>query len=834
MSFINNRLGNGFLIKFAGSSLNQEHYFGGAKKNLDVRLYFSASDLHNFDPVKSYTPVRYQSNRSMDFDRNNVSLNYAFDYNWEKIKISDDIESISIIAINQRNDHIYAGCQLDAGGESCIFRSIDSGASFQLLEKFEGSVPIHDIAFDRRNGIYICSYNAFLETNGKRGALVYSADGSSGSYHVVDGKDVGSYKTILARSNGEVIAAGYDKASSEWLVRRSVDGSSGSFITIDNVSQLTPGAYDTIAFDIVEDSSGNVYVCGNESRVRWIIRKCSDTTTLGNFSYIDSFESSLAGGDFLVRPYIMCLDSNENLYVCGYNRVYERRNYDFLETDHYSFFVRKSTTLASGSFFNVDEFKFGDAVINYEHDYDYPSPSMVCDSSDNIFYTLDAQISIGFNDIGACFIKKLLPGITQELGSEVSGSSILVAAHDFKCDVHFCCLSIDSEDRLYFYNKLDNSNCRSFFRRSVNNDKIFPFISEGENLINVDGVLQLTIEFYIDETLPTFNNLYFLNFLDNSENTNAHGINIGRLGKVEKDLNIPNKYKFKYSFDYFSKYESKLNLPLGSGCFALIFLDTIPSGMLVEKIYIDFSIPLSNDGVEYFKNIESQNTDKIMSYKKTKPKDLEELELYKKYKEFPHSMGIFQMPNLSLGTTDSGKIGKTENNIIQINHIGSVVKVLWPRQDNSEAYMRGFGDFSVGQKPGVLSTDFTPGIEEDVEDYDHITLYCYLLKVVSGTSDSIEIKIQRRPLGGVGHTIDQAISYDSSGSETVAELKDLVYKKTVDYSDLSIKEIGFPIDIPLTNLKSIRILAKQTTGQSDVSNRNLIIWGRFIKSEEET
>jgi len=201
--------------------------------------------------------------------------------------------------------------------------------------------------------------------------------------------------------------------------------------------------------------------------------------------------------------------------------------------------------------------------------------------------------------------------------------------------------------------------------------------------------------------------------------------------------------------------------------------------------------------------------------------------------EFPHAGGAFQMRNMILGTVDSGKIGNTDDSIVQVQYFGSVVNVLWPKQSDQNTLVKGFGDLAPGQRAGKLTTTFEPGDSVDVTKYDHLALYCMLQKRVSGTLDNIEIKIERRPLKSTGFSVEQNIELSTSGSYSVAELQDVVYKKAINYGDLSISEVGFPIDVPLENSKEIRVQVRHTNGQ-DEENKNLIIWGRFIKSEEET
>lgn len=202
--------------------------------------------------------------------------------------------------------------------------------------------------------------------------------------------------------------------------------------------------------------------------------------------------------------------------------------------------------------------------------------------------------------------------------------------------------------------------------------------------------------------------------------------------------------------------------------------------------------------------------------------------------EFPHSSGLFQMRNIILGTQTTGKIGKTDDSIVQLTYIGSTVKVMWPKQDTIDKPIKGFGDFSAGERSGKLTTDFQPGDAIDVTEFDHLTLYGYLRKQLSGTSDNVVITVERKPLTDLAFARDQAIEYQSSGSYTVANLTDLVYKKRIDYGDLSLREIGFPIDIPLTNVKEVRISVKHENGQSQEENKNFIVWGRLIKASKDT
>jgi len=137
----------------------------------------------------------------------------------------------------------------------------------------------------------------------------------------------------------------------------------------------------------------------------------------------------------------------------------------------------------------------------------------------------------------------------------------------------------------------------------------------------------------------------------------------------------------------------------------------------------------------------------------------------------------------------------------------------------------------LGQRIGKLTTNIEYGDFYDVTKFDHLSLYCYILKQTSGTLDDLIVTVERRPLKSVGFTSEQTVSYSVSGSVTEARLRDINYVKEINYGDLSIKEVGFPIDIPLTNTKELRITARHKNGQSSDANKNCIIWGRLIKED---
>ena len=200
--------------------------------------------------------------------------------------------------------------------------------------------------------------------------------------------------------------------------------------------------------------------------------------------------------------------------------------------------------------------------------------------------------------------------------------------------------------------------------------------------------------------------------------------------------------------------------------------------------------------------------------------------------EFPHSSGLFQMKNLVLGTFSQGRVGKTDDAIIQKRFIGSFVRVLFPRQD-VENEVRGY---DAAKKPGKLTSDWQFGDPINIENkqFDSLALNCSILKQVSGTLDSILIRVETKPLNSTGFSVDQTTELTVSSSyfsETI--YRDELHRKDVDYGDLSVSEISWKIPIELKNVKEIRIAAKQKNGQSDDKNKQLLILGRFVTTSKD-
>jgi hypothetical protein len=250
----------------------------------------------------------------------------------------------------------------------------------------------------------------------------------------------------------------------------------------------------------------------------------------------------------------------------------------------------------------------------------------------------------------------------------------------------------------------------------------------------------------------------------------------------------------------------------------------------INNVVLQFEQPLTQDGITFYKNLDNDNENNILSYYNF-PMNTSALA---DYDEWPHYGGLFQMKNLVLGTLDSGKIGNDNNSILQVFHIGSTVMIMWPPKANQDNLLQGLANSSAGQGPGKMSTIKQYGDFMDVSQYDHMALSCYAQKQVAGTSDTIIITVETRPTSNTGFAPDQVVQYNTSGSVVNAQMMDLQYTKVIDYSDLSTPQVSWTIDVPLTNAKELYVSARQLNGQADDRNKTLVVYGRFIKKSTTT
>jgi hypothetical protein len=588
--------------------------------------------------------------------------------------------------------------------------------------------------------------------------------------------------------NDILYVAGWQNRSGpiEGVVYRSLDKGE-TWSTVDTYTGGTP-----INQDIAIDSSGAVWVVGSNAGA-WVVRK-SPTGASGTFDYIENF---IVGGTSST-PIAVAIDSADSVYVIGYETV---------SGESSNWTIRKSTTGLSGSFETIGSLD-RDNSVDLARD-------IAIDSQDNIYVVGTETVS------GESYNWVVLRSTTGESGSFSYVDSM---NRDNNLDVPFA-VEVDSQGAVYVagYETVGGSRYWVVRKSATGASGTFDYVDSVEEATAQARAIAVDSQdsVYVLGSYPPS-----VGFLDHWALRRSPQ---GASGTFETVENFLNETENRPGEVFYPGY----NAPTAAHQLVIDGEDFIYG--VAQSTFGNRAVCRRGKRAVNSSSLGPRMLATSIGYVHTEISGV----LTEKFKlnnltEFPHAGGIFQMPNLVLGTTDSGQTGNTEDSIVQVNYFGSVVKVLWPKQKDQNQIVKGFGDVSAGQRAGKLSTQFEPGDFVDVSEFDHLSLYCYLLKNESGSLDNVDIKIERRPLRSTGFSTEQTVEYSASGSVTIAELKDLVYRKQIDYGDLDIKEIGYPIDVPLTNVREVRISAKHVTGQSSEENKNFIVWGRLINSEEET
>jgi len=583
-------------------------------------------------------------------------------------------------------------------------------------------------------------------------------------------------------------------------------------------------------YKIAQDSKKYLYCAGSlrtddQSNLDWVVFRSKNEGV--DWEIVDRLDRTSDGAD---EARSIAIDSNDNIYVAGYEKS--------STTD---LAVRKSLTGDSGSFFYIDNLPVAQAydikidstgnvyVVGFEGPTNKWLVRKSSDGTSGSFSTVDSYSAENINDIANCVAIDsagvVYVGGFEQRAAGGFGKGWLIRNSSDGSSGSFA--SIDSVS-------LGGSTADEVFDISINpNGTVFAVGYEGGGgwiaRSSSDGSSG-SFE-YVDNIFPgvAAAKAYGVDF-DSSNAVYIFGEDtLGWAGRKS----VTGKSGSFFTIDSFS----------GPGSFT-------PKDVLIDSDDYIYAIGTARSNKKAFlrkgkllanssslgPRMLATSVGYVQGYGASISGALSESFKLNNVSEFPHSSGIYQMKNIILGTQDSGKVGKTDDSIVQVRFKGSVVRILWPKQDNDDASVKGFGDLAPGQRPGKLSTTFEPGEFFDVSEFnhDHMTLYCYLQKQASGTLDDVEMKVERRPLRNTGFTTDQGIEDSVSGSFTVSRYRDHVHVREIDYGDLAIKEQGWPVDISLENTKEVRISARHRNGQSDDLNKNLLIYGRFVKSEEET
>lgn len=888
---VNPKYGNLFKTTTVDGTLDNEHYFSDYKKTISLKFTSISGSERSIGDLsldkQSFFADDYNAASRLPlaplFSENNIDISQIFGRKW--IQISGTLNNYGIDLAKFKSlsnakvidGYIYLSAPSDQifvydGKYGVVFKSTKS-----VDEIYNSGSNLSDINFDLffsqsqiPAGAGECSCNKILKH-------------SSGDYYI----------TGIPNNSNNIFWIDKVEDIGETIM-------SGTLVLEYNSDYTAPLSSEPARIvSIKEDSSGNIYVLAGApwdtgvvgSEIKYSILYKSSTGNSGSFSRVDTYHTgSLKASDGITEPTDMIIDKNDNIYIFGNGIDNETANYNIFG------FIRKSTSGTTGSFNTIflDEFKRGshltgssivaavyDDVMDYkyfllkEHStlnlgdtisqpFDYFSLYKL-DESDNMSlvssYTGVSATSFYFSaspkdiiqgdmlylsgNVYATFYDfysntRIIKFDTEkkEASAIFSISKGTFSTKDSYLPALFTAPSFLLNDKIVHITHGDDG-IQLYQNIESNNVDIF-YTEYGDSIIGISPVLLVEIEnINQSETEPESISTIFKD-LNSDYWYYTDNTNIGDFYKIN-DKNRFNKNIWTYTIPLgnFTQYE-KVNYSTNIGTLQFsAFVSTNPENYRVNSINLYFRSFLSDGGVSYFRSLDNQYIQKNKEYSKYINQNNDAGTFYKNWRENTHSMGVFQMPYHLIGTTDSGKIGNTEDDIVQVNYIGSFVQIMWPNQGTTEVSTIGLGDASTAQKIGTLSTTFSPGHFASTKDpnsdkhFDHMTLYCYGLKRETGTSDFIEIKVERRPLNSLPFTSDAMIEYTTSGSFATAEVKTLVYKHEVDYSDLTIPEISFPIDIPLTNTKDIRISVRHANGQS-ANNSNFIVWGRFIRSYEET
>jgi hypothetical protein len=741
-------------------------------------IYISGANISNlqFDLI-------FTSSISTYYGCNNMLKHSSGDYyfssfyesagTWRLFKTSDiggDILSGSVVLEYAGGSSAFS---YDAARIDAI-REDSSGNIYVLVADVDESTPADPIKY----------------------ATVYrSTTGDSGSFSVVDKFHTGSINSsflvgaqtesvnmiIDKNDNIYVFSNGLDledefSASSFGYIRRSSTGLTQSFSTIHDYefSRNTPNAT-TIIGVTYDDVNDDKYFLLKEHEDFSLTEVNGPRGVRQRTSVIKAYK----------------LDSSDNLYLLGTNDVVS----DLDDTDDY---IHGDPIYSSGSlYYSINDAYNNTRIVKVDTESGVGS---------TIFSISRGTISAFKNYIKYPYRNPIFT-INDRLSSLVMNSPIIGA----------------DQQGVYLYTNIEN-----------NNENVFTEEADGV-LVTIDPTVFITVKDLngtnrrpddISVIYKDLNSSYWFN-IDNSSVTKLTYIN-------DENRFLENTWTYILPLKDFTFFNKTLLSP-NVGClqFAATITNSGGSNYVVEKMELKYNGFLSVNGVSYFRNIDNQHTDRIMSYYKFVDNNNDRGTFYKNWREFPHSMGHFQMPYLVNGYSDAGTIGTTEDDIVQVRHIGSKVEIMWPNQQTTNVSTIGLGDMSTTQKIGILSTDFVVGKSVNVEGYDHMSLFCYALKRETGTKDYIETIIERKPLNSLPFASEPMVEYGTSGSFATAELKTLVYKHEVDYSDLSDVEVSYIIDVPLTNTKEIRIKCRHANGQV-ANNSNYIVWSRFIDTNKET
>lgn len=317
-------------------------------------------------------------------------IDYSFD---SEPNNAGSISSCSFSKVFSKNGSVYlCGVKyiLDPfESVSCVWRLNSSKMTFQEIDSVYSPVGYSNITSFCMNSsgeLFTCGMQDELSTT-ENWSVRKSSNNLPNSFVYIDNfnRNAGQDRPwqIVCDSKDHIYVVGSEEVKSpdqkfNWIVRRSLDGTSGSFLYID--SRNRDNLYD-VASCIAVDSSDNVYVAGIEgsgSYVNWVVKSSIIDPAIGfaesgSFSYVDILNSSYSDKD--IEPTCMAIDSNNNIYIAGAE----------MSASVYCWIVRKSATGLTKSFSYVDSYRLTNGYLTW--------PTSISIDSNNCVYVCGYEMS---------------------------------------------------------------------------------------------------------------------------------------------------------------------------------------------------------------------------------------------------------------------------------------------------------------------------------------------------------------------------------------------------------------------------------------------------------
>lgn len=233
MTIVNSKLGNGFVIRNADSTKDQEHYFYGAKKHIEISLVASVASSSFYRVTSSADGV-------------------AFDgYEFYDVHVAPVTSNVFVVGKNDLNRWVVLG-------------SYDQGMTYNILETYTSASSVSGFAngvfTDTSGNILVSGYNS-SSIDGRERCEVRKYTAESGSWTTVFKEPDGKGSRVSVSGSSRIGVGLYDDSFACVVGDRHSAAGSASFcaVSTDHGDTWTK-VYDT------QYNSAN----GLPHRIRWL------------------------------------------------------------------------------------------------------------------------------------------------------------------------------------------------------------------------------------------------------------------------------------------------------------------------------------------------------------------------------------------------------------------------------------------------------------------------------------------------------------------------------------------------------------------------------------